>query len=261
MSMEKDPNLDVPVAKTANSQFEAYGQAAREVGSDVVLSGRNSFHSGNMFAIVNDVAKTLAVNDSTALLEIGCNAGALLLPLAGRVKTATGIDHPNCLEKCRAAGPPANLNLVAGPWPEASARLEGKFDAILIYSVVQCVPGAEAAREFLDKAVEFLAPGGRMLVGDLPNADKKQRFLSTDFGRSFEEQYIQRRAQAVDADRQAMQKAFQQAPPMTDFVNDRFLLDLCSHFRARGFHAYLLPQGTAVPFHMTREDLLVERPR
>lgn len=261
MSKQENQKSDTtPAAGIVNSQFEAYGRAAREVGSDVVLSGRNPFHSTNMSAIVDDVAKTLAVNDNTSLLEIGCNAGALLVPLAGKVKSATGIDHPNCLEKCRAVGVPTNLDLIAGPWPEAAAQLQGSYDAILIYSVIQCLPGPGEAREFLERAADFLAPGGRMLVGDLPNSDKKRRFLSTDFGRSFEQQYIQRRADAVDADRQAMQKAFELARPMTDFVSDEFLLDLCASFRRRGFHAYLLPQGGNVPFHMTREDLLVERP-
>lgn len=245
----------------ATSQFEAYGRAAQAVDSQVVLSGRNPFHAGSMAAIVDQVADVLALTKDSSFLEIGCNAGALLVPLAGKVRSATGIDHPNCLDKCRAAGIPDNLSLVPGPWPEAAAELRGAFDAILIYSVIQCLPSADAAETFLEKAAEFLAPGGRMLVGDLPNKDKKARFLATEFGRSFEAQYVQKRAQLVDADRKAMQKAFEPALPMTDFVDDEFVLALCARFRRRGFDAYLLPQADQVPFHLTREDLLVVRPR
>ena len=55
--------------------------------------------------------------------------------------------------------------------PDAS---EGTFDAILSYSVLHYVFAEGNVWAFLDRAIELLAHGGSLLIGDVPNASKRK---------------------------------------------------------------------------------------
>ena len=42
--------------------------------------------------------------------------------------------------------------------------------------------------------------------------------------------------------------------------NDKNVLQIISHIREKGLHAYLLSQPGDLPFGHTREDILIEKP-
>ena len=44
---------------------------------------------------------------------------------------------------------------------------------IIIYSVLHCLNPEGEALSFLEKALSYLSPGGRLLIGDIANGDKK----------------------------------------------------------------------------------------
>ena len=235
--------------------YDAFGQLARRMSSPVSFTGRPSFQAAEMPDVIADVQQKLVPERSNRLLEIGCNVGILLTPLASLVAEAVGIDHPQLLDQYRTMGVPENVTLLAGQWPEV--KPEGQFDRILVYSVIQYVLDARSAIAFLDACLASLRPGGRLLLGDLPNRDAKARFLSSPAGQSFNASWNDRKALSSPED-EIIVSSFESLTidPIACF-DDEFLLRLLRDTRQKGFESYLLPQPAVLPFGNTREDVLI----
>ena len=143
------------------------------------------------------------------------------------------------------------LTKVAGRFPDAFPDgYSGRADAVLVYSVIQYAFVDASIFTFLDAALSLLAPGGRLLVGDLPNASMRRRFLASEAGREHHRAYSGR-----DEDPQVR---FNVLDPGE--IDDAVALALVSRARAGGFHAWLVPQPPALPMANRREDLLIHRP-
>jgi len=242
--------------------FAAFGQAAEQNLPPVMVSGRHAFHDRAVPSIVEDVIAKLRPQPHGRLLEIGCGLGLILRPLAALVREAVGIDHPSLLHELARLEPPVNLTLVPGRFPEAKPA--GNFDYIVVYSVLHYMTGADEARAFVDQCLELLAPGGRLLIGDIPNADAQRRFRVSTEAKQINEEYDEARK----ADQKTNSKAYAVKaqiehnvvlPP--SFLDDQFALGMLSELRVRGYESYLLPQPPGLPFNMTREDLLIHRRR
>ena len=65
----------------------------------------------------------------------------------------------------------ARSGRVAGPARRTSSTAlpRGEFDTIIINSVVQYFPNAGYLAEVIDNALELLAPGGALFIGDVRN--------------------------------------------------------------------------------------------
>jgi hypothetical protein len=138
-------------------------------------------------------------------------------------------------------------------FPDCPALFEGyrgRVDVIIAYSVLHYVFVEGNLFDFLDKGMQLLAPGGAMLIGDVPNVSKRKRFFATPAGTAYHRQFTGR-----DED------------PAVDFlrvedgkIDDGVLLGLLLRARAAGCDAYLLPQADDLPLANRREDLLVRKP-
>jgi hypothetical protein len=134
--------------------------------------------------------------------------------------------------------------------PDLITQLKGKVDAILCYSVLQYVIIDTAFFRFLDTSLSLLAPGGQMLIGDIPNVSKRKRFFASDTGIRFHQQFMQ------TSDKPEVM--FNQIEP--DQIDDAVVFALLQRSRAAGFDAYILPQNPNLPMSNRREDLLIVRP-
>jgi 2-polyprenyl-3-methyl-5-hydroxy-6-metoxy-1,4-benzoquinol methylase len=236
------------------SFFEAYGRLAREADDPTVIAGRHAFQRSEERLIVDDVTRKLELGPKSRLLEIGCGMGVLLGPLSRLVHSATGVDHESIIE--RAAGRlPDDVRLIAGRWPDVI--VDSTFDRILVYSVLHYLDGPTAAEAFVDACVTVLEPGGRILLGDLPNRDAAARFTATEAGAAFSVAWRERVAgeSGDDAKRDAIFDGIEGA----GYLDDEFILGLVRRYRARGFEAYVLPQRSDLPFGWTREDIVLHR--
>jgi hypothetical protein len=134
--------------------------------------------------------------------------------------------------------------------PDLLERLAGRCDAVLAYSVLQYAFAEGDAFAFVDAALSLLAPGGRLLVGDLPNASMRRRFLASEAGRAHHREYTGR-----DED-----------PPVrwpllpAGEIDDAVALALLARARDAGYHGWVLPQAHGLPMANRREDLLFARP-
>jgi 2-polyprenyl-3-methyl-5-hydroxy-6-metoxy-1,4-benzoquinol methylase len=244
-----------------NKFFDAYGELVDKVETPILVSGRNRMHAEQVQHIINDVQGKLAPQVGDRLLEIGCNIGLLLTPLAAQIESAVGLDHPKLLGMYEQNGVPDNVTLVSGSWPET--QVEGSFDMILVYGVLNCLPDAEAGRAFISACYPLLAPGGRLLVGDLPNEEMRARFLESSEGSRVAEEYAEARSAdkaADDSDEYVVRDEIFQPAIMDPFIGDAFILEAMADARAQGLNAFVLPQPKTLPFGYSREDLLVIRP-
>lgn len=206
--------------------------------------------------IVSDIAKKLQIEPVDELLEIGCGAGNLLIPLSFMVKSAVGIDHPYVCQYIRQRFSDPRIELIGINFLDYKPEAGSAFDKILIYSVINTLSDGEEAFRFLDKAVALLAPHGRLLLGDIANVDRKQRFLSTPAGQAFEKKW----KAELNASRR---REPEQPGPRDETVfrpSDEFVLSMLRRYRDRGFETHTLPQPASLPFGYTREDVLVVAP-
>jgi hypothetical protein len=147
----------------------------------------------------------------------------------------------------------AGLTKVAARFPECpelNASHGGRADAVIVYSVIQYAFRDASIFEFFDAALALLAPGGRLLIGDVPNASMRRRFLASESGRAHHREYSGR-----DEDPEVRFNAIDRGE-----IDDAVMLSLLLRARSGGFHAWLVPQDPALPMANRREDVLIHRP-
>jgi hypothetical protein len=217
----------------------------------------DSYRAGRERAILDDVrAKLPALDrDGSVVVDVGAGCSYLARLLREhceqRGQTLVLVDS----EEMLAHHPDGSgLVKVPGRFPhDCEALVEhrrGACDAVLAYSVLQYAFAEASAFDFVDAAIELLAPGGRALVADLPNATMRRRFLAGEAGAAHHRAY-----------------AGGDEPPRVEFaersrgeLDDGALLGLVARARGAGCHAWLVPQPAGLPMANRREDLLIERP-
>ena len=235
--------------------FENYGKLAENMRDFTQVAGRYSCQRDDEKNILQDVIQKLALSAKVDLLEVGCGSGNLLIPLSFCVGKVTGIDHPSCIDSLKKRYQAENVSLIGSNFLDCRENKLGVYHRILIYSVLHCL-GKEEVKSFIAKAVSLLRPGGKMLLGDLPNLSKKNRFLASKEGELFIEEWNKRLAATGDD----VQKVQLSEDSDTAEFNDDNILALIKEIRDSGCNAYLLPQPVHLPFGYTREDILVEKP-
>lgn len=136
---------------------------------------------------VEYIASLVKITPQASLIELCCANGLLLGPLAKRCAHAVGVDFSDeLLQNAQSAFPgvftTVNCDVLAVELPRSSA------DIVIIYFAIQHFEQKDAVR-LIERAITFLKPGGRLLVGDVPDAGKLWGYLSTPEYRS---DYIRR---------------------------------------------------------------------
>lgn len=239
-------------------------QRFREMAVDPALSSHEkigypaAFRVGFESAVLDDVTAklpALARRGSTVLdIGAGCDEYALrqIARCGERGQTLYLVDSPEMLAHLPDA---AHVRKVPGRFPDEvlpslHAALPQGVDAIVCYGVLQVVFLEANPFEFVDAAASLLAPGGRLLFGEVPNQSMLRRFLASEAGRAYHRAYMR-----TDLD-----------PDLAPFdapgrrIDDAVLLGLLMRLRAAGLDAWLVPQPQELPLANRREDLLVGRP-
>jgi hypothetical protein len=145
-----------------------------------------------------------------------------------------------------------HINKVPGPFPEClRTRSElGQFDTILAYSVLQYVFVEGNVFAFVDAAIQLLGEAGELLIGDIPNATMRKRFLASPRGKEHHQRhYPDRPLPTLTKD-----------SPEPGNIDDAVILGIVARIRAAGLHAYIVPQAWHLPMANRREDILIRRP-
>lgn len=134
--------------------------------------------------------------------------------------------------------------------PEILVQLRGSIDVAMTYSVLQYVFADGNVFKFVDEALKLLAPGGRFLIGDVPNISMRKRFFASETGVSHHRAYTRSEARPeVEFNRIE-----------SDQIDDSVVLAIVGRARAAGFHGFVMPQSPDLPMANRREDILIVRP-
>jgi hypothetical protein len=133
--------------------------------------------------------------------------------------------------------------------PDLVNQYNGKVDYIIGYSIFHYVFYNTCIFKFLDVAVSLLKPGGKLLIGDIPNISKRKRFFSTETGKAYHKKFM-----GTEEDPKV-----QHFQPEPTHIDDGVLFGILQRYRNFGFEAYLLPQSETLPMHNRREDLLIHK--
>ncbi|HEX5127103.1 MAG TPA: hypothetical protein VFW00_10220, partial [Rhodocyclaceae bacterium] len=142
---------------------------------------------------------------------------------------------------------------IAGRFPDCPELLEefaGRVDALLCYSVFHYIFTESNVWRFLDQALSLLAPGGAMLLGDIPNISKRKRFFASATGIEYHKAFTGRD--------EVPEVHFNHVEP--DQIDDAVVLAILARCRNAGFDAYVVPQDAALPMANRREDIVITRP-
>jgi len=216
------------------------------------MSGRYSFQVDSEKLIVNDVLMKLDLGVDDNLLEIGCGPGNILEKLSKSVKSISGIDHRDILSILKSRFTSLEVNLFDGNFLDL--EINKRFDKILVYSVLHYLESEDEVYDFIDKSLSLLNHGGKLLLGDLPNVDYKKRVMDTDFGLDF----LALWSKEVSSESKAISDNLNDDDKLVAFT-DKFILDIITNYRSKGYNVFLLPQNENLPFGLTREDILFSK--
>lgn len=146
-----------------NPQFNTTGWHSSYTGNPIPLTEMQEW--------VRDRVQQILALQPQRILEIGCGTGLLLFQLAPHCQTYVGTDFSVVsLESIRQQLPLLNL-----PQVELQNRLAhdfdgiapASFDVVILNSIVQYFPSQDYLVNVLAGAMQALAPGGVLFVGDV----------------------------------------------------------------------------------------------
>lgn len=236
--------------------YDDYGALAAKQGvSEKEKSGR--YAEMDETRIFEDIRSKAVLEGAKTVLNIGCGCSKPAIELIEFCRKSGAlcvmVDHPNMIaELKRQVAPAGNLVFISGRFPAVKSEVEAAskhYDAVIIYSVLHYIIEMNYFK-FLDEAASLLANGGRMLIGDIPNESKKQRFLSTEWGRAFHMKW--------SGGKPPVLRKPGETPALFDDSSCAMILQ---RYREAGFEAYILPQNEKLPFCYSREDILIVKPK
>lgn len=217
----------------------------------------DAYREGQEGAILSDLRRKVTNLDGQGcvVVDLGCGCGALAECLIefcrSRQHRLIMVDSDEVLALLPEA---PHVVRVPGRFPqetaEALAGLSRAADVVLAYSVLHYVVIDANPFDFVDRALELLAPQGQLLVGDIPNLSMRRRFFSSDAGKAYHRAFT-----GTDTDPDV---AYNTLVPM--MIDDSMVLALLSRARSEGHDAYVLPQHPDLTMANRREDLLFRRP-
>jgi len=161
---------------------ELYDAEVAVSGFGMDFRGWNSSYTGDPIPLEEMVEWRAATVDRIMalrprrVLEIGAGSGLVLSQIAPHCEHYVGTDMSavaidtlaRSLEQLR-IGWRDRVQLLTQPAHVTEALPRGYFDTIILNSVVQYFPNAAYLVEVIDSALDLLAPGGALFIGDVRN--------------------------------------------------------------------------------------------
>jgi 2-polyprenyl-3-methyl-5-hydroxy-6-metoxy-1,4-benzoquinol methylase len=249
----------VETARFSDLGYDDFRRMARDptLGANERIGMPDALRSPFDAPILADVRTKLPALDERGrtVIDIGCGCSTFTRLLIEHARahehTLVLVDSPEMLE---ALAPSTPAVCVPGRFPHnASAVAEaagGAADVVLAYGVLSIVFFEANPFAFVERAAALLRPGGRLLIGDIPNHSKLRRFLASDAGARFHAEYMRTSEPPHVA-------AFDTP---SERIDDGVVFGIAQRLRGGGYDAYVVPQSDALPLANRREDLLIVRP-
>ncbi|MFN6470894.1 MAG: amino acid adenylation domain-containing protein [Nostoc sp. SerVER01] len=181
----KDQILDYETLKQEQTQEwqytfnETYRHNETEANEAFNITGWNSSYdnqpipAADMRQWLNNTLARIQALKPQRVLEIGCGTGMILLNIATQVKSYWGTDFSqeaiSRLTNIIQNRSWNHVNLLTREASDFSQITDFEFDTIIINSVAQYFPSIEYLQQVIAGALEILAPGGSLFIGDNRN--------------------------------------------------------------------------------------------
>ena len=214
------------------------------------------YREGRGGTILNDILSKMPplCDRSQQVLDIGPGSSSLPMALIEHcIRQQHRLTLVDSAEMLGLLPDHAAITKIAGAFPAtlpAVQKASAGYDAILVYSVAQYVFAEANLWSFVDLAAGLLNPGGTLLIGDLPNASLRKRFLASAAGRAHHRRHVDPHSDPV--------VDFNRTEPGQ--IDDAVIFAILQRMRLAGFDAFVLPQAPELPQASRREDILIRRP-
>jgi cyclopropane fatty-acyl-phospholipid synthase-like methyltransferase len=142
------------------------------------------------------------------------------------------------------------IKKLSGQFPSNIKDFEpykNKIDGILIYSVINIVMIENNIFNFIDSALDLLKSGGELLIGDIANISKRERFFSSEKGIKYHQEFTKSDS-LPELKGLSLQK---------NTIDDSIVFGILQRYRNFGCETYLLPQNPKLIMYNRREDILI----
>lgn len=238
------------------AHYNTYGKMALADVDEVIQNGRYYAQQEAEKYIPGDVFSKLPVKPEDNFLDVGCGMGLNLRQAVEYTKNCSACDHENVIGRIETDPAFSDVTFYGGDF--LSLDIQEKFSKILIYGVVPALPDEDVLFSFIEKGVSLMKEDGLLLVGDFANIDKKRRFLQSEKGKKFQEEW-EKQCASLDQDNPTSQFVSPQDAQAVS-ITDEMMFDILRTYRKRGFDVYILNQKQNLPFGHTREDILIVGP-
>lgn len=147
----------------------------------------NAITPAHWRAYVLAMATRMRITPGATLFEVGCGAGAFLIPLAEAGFAVGGIDYsPSLIEVGRSLSPSARLEVADA----ADLDVSEQYDHVFCHSVFQYLPTHERAHQVLTRmASKSKTSVGILDVGDAACRDRSIAARRAYEGRDYDDRY------------------------------------------------------------------------
>lgn len=242
-----------------NLTYEKFRQRARDDALSLheKIGFPDSYREGAEERIFTDIASKLTNLQlrHQVVADVGCGCSGLPRMMAElcrrRDHTLVLIDSEEMLSQL----PDAPFQTkIPGYYPSGCSglfeRYTGRVNVVLAYSLLHYVFAEGNVYAFCDRTLSLLAPGGQLLIGDVPNVSKRKRFFGSAAGIRFH-QHFTGRHEAPHIEFNVLEAGQ---------IDDSVVLSVLARCRSQGFDAYVVPQSDDLPMANRREDIVVRRP-
>ncbi len=136
---------------------------------------------------IDYIAEVVSLNADDTLIELCCGNALLLGPLSKFCDKSIGVDFSQLLLSQAEELFPNKFKTICGDVLSVELPADSA-NVILVYFALQHFSHKNAIR-LIEKAISLLKPGGRLLVGDVPDNQKLWKYLNKN---EFRVDYIQR---------------------------------------------------------------------
>jgi len=235
--------------------FEEFQEMAKDdsLSLNEKIGAPNSYRNDTESIILEDISsKIKSLNGhNKQILDIGSGCSKLTQLLIEKIKTNNNTlilcDSQEMLELI---DDDQSISKISGKFPynlPNFSNYKNSLDGIITYSVLAHVILEDSIYNFIDSALELLKPGGELLIGDLPNISKRERFFKSERGIKCHQEFTQSNS-IPETSSGTLQK---------NKIDDSIIFGILQRYRNFGFESYLLPQDSRLVMSSRRDDILI----
>jgi len=213
----------------------------------------NSYRDQTESFILDDIAsKVKSLNETgKTILDIGSGCSLLTQLLIEKIKHKNNeLVLCDSEEMLSLVPNDSSITKISGKFPynlEKFNKWKEKFDGIIVYSVIAHVILEDSIFNFIDSSLELLKSGGELLIGDLPNISKRERFFRSERGIKCHQEYTKSNSMP-ELHSGTLQK---------NKIDDSIIFAILQRYRNFGYETYLLAQDSRLTMSSRRDDILI----